>query len=407
MTVREGTPVTGGVGTVPEARGMRIASVETVLLSYAFPEGGGLVWSGGTLPGFTAGLVRLTTDDGLVGVGESYAGFFAPEVMSAIVDFYRPMLVGQDPSDIGALWQSCYTRSLYWGRTGINVSVLSAIESALWDLCGKAAGVPVHQLLGGAQHDSIRMYASGGMDQTDEELTVEQKLHVAQGYTASKIRIGHGADRDEHKVRVAREALGPGIALAADAVQGSNPAPWDAETAIEVGKRLEKYDLIWLEEPCAADDVEAHRAVRAAVNIPIAGGETSTTAQQIIDLIEQDCFGIAQPDATHIGGLLEVLRVAEVAAKREVPLAMHVWGCGIGMMANYHAGFASPTCEWLEHPAVGNPLRDALLAEPLTLVDGKILLPTAPGLGVSLTEEVEQQFAYVPGTRYRFGEGRR
>ncbi len=404
MTALDSATVIDDIGVVDGARGMRIASVDTVLLSHRFPESSPLVWSGGTLSGFTAGLVRVTTDDGLTGLGESYAAFFAPEVMSAIVDFYRPLLIGQDPSDIGGLWQLCYTRSLYWGRTGINVSVLSAIESALWDLCGKALGVPVYELLGGPRHESIRAYASAGMDESSDELAAEQTRHVADGYRACKIRIGHGPDVDENKVKLVRSTLGPDIALAADAVQGSNPRPWDAATAIEVGNRLLDYDLAWLEEPCAADDVLGYRACRTALAIPIAGGETSTTAGQLAQLIEQECFDIAQPDATHIGGILETLKVAELAAKREVPLAMHVWGCGVGMMANYHAGFAAATCEWLEHPAVGNPLRDELLAEPLTMVDGQVARPTAPGLGVRLTEEIQQRFAYVPDTRYRFGE---
>lgn len=407
MTVHDGASRADEIGAVRGARGMRIVAIDTVLLSHRFPEGAALVWSGGTLPGFTAGLVRITTDDGIVGLGESYAGFHAPEVMAAIVDFYRPLLLKRDPSDIKALWQLCYTRSLYWGRTGINVSVLSAIESALWDLCGKALNTPVHALLGGAQHESIRMYASGGMDQTDEKLTAEQRRHVASGYRATKIRIGHGPGDDEHKVALTRQAIGPAIALAADAVQGSNPQPWDAGTAIAVGRRLSKYDLAWFEEPCAADDVEGYRACRAALGIPIAGGETATTAKELITLIEEGCFDIAQPDAAHIGGLLQVLRVAGTAARRKVPLAMHVWGCGVGMLANYHSGFAAPTCEWLEHPAVNNPLRDALLAEPLSVVDGRVLPPASPGLGVRLTPEVEQEFAYVPGTQYRFGASRR
>lgn len=403
-TVHETATVIDDIGVISGVRGMRIASVDTVLLSHPFPESSGLAWSGGTLSGFTAGLVRVTTDEGLTGLGESYAAFFAPEVMLAIVDFYRPLLIGQDPSDIAGLWQLCYTRSLYWGRTGINVSVLSAIESALWDLCGKALDVPVYELLGGPRHESICAYASGGMDASSDQLIAEQTRHVADGYRACKIRIGHGPGIDEAKVELVRSTLGPDIALAADAVQGSNPRPWDAATAIEVGNRLLDYGLAWLEEPCAADDVQGYRACRTALDIPIAGGETSTTAGQLAGLIVQDCFDIAQPDATHIGGILETLKVAELAAKRKVPLAMHVWGCGVGMMVNYHAGFASETCEWLEHPAVGNPLRDALLAEPLTIVDGRVACPTVPGLGVRLTEEIEQRFTYVPGTRYHFGE---
>lgn len=390
-----------GVGRVQGLTGLRIASVETVLLSH---KGAPLRWSGGTLHGFTAGLVRITTDSGVYGLGESYAGFFAPEVMAAIVDFYRPILVGQDPSRIADLWALCYSRSLYWGRRGINVSVLSAIESALWDLCGKALGKPVHELLGGARRASLPLYASGGMDQTDDELTAEQRGYIRDGYRASKIRIGHDAATDEHKVAVASAALEGKVALAADAVQGSNPAPWDAQKAIAVGRLLEPYNLLWLEEPCAADDVEGYRLCRASLDMPIAGGETATTARHLAQLIEDDCFDIAQPDAAHLGGILEVVKIGIVARDRGVALAMHVWGCGASMMSNYHAGFATDTCAWLEHPTVANPLRDLLLVEPLRLVDGAIRPPTAPGLGIDLPPEVEEQYRYQPGVGYRFGE---
>lgn len=392
-------------GQVTQARGMRIAAVDTILLSHRFPDEKAIVWSGGKLPGFTAGLVRITTDAGVSGLGESYAGFFAPEIMSTVVDFYRPLLLGQDPSDIGSLWRLCYTRSLYWGRYGINVSVLSAIESALWDLCGKAVELPVHRLLGGARHESLPIYASGGMDNTDEEFASEQRQHLTDGYRASKIRIGHGLREDTHKVALARQVLGPDVGLAVDAVQGSNPAPWTSDQAIEVAEAIEEYNLLWLEEPCAAFDVDGYWRCREALRIPIAGGETATTAEQLIGLIENDCFDIAQPDATHIGGILQVAKVAEVARRRGIALAMHVWGCGAGMMANYHAGFVADACAWLEHPTVGNPMRDALLLEPLEITDGRVAPPSAPGLGVRLTEEIEERFAYIAGTRYRFGEG--
>lgn len=390
-----------GIGRVSGVQGLRITAVETVLLSH---QGEPLRWSGGTLRGFTAGLVRITTDAGIYGLGESYAGFFAPEVMASIVDFYRPLLIGRDPSAIAELWETCYSRSLYWGRRGINVSVLSAIESALWDLCGKAAGRPVHELLGGARSIALPIYASGGMDQSDEDLTSEQEGYARDGYRASKIRIGHDVEADRHKVEIARRALGPGLALAADAVQGSNPDPWSAETAVAVGRALEPFDLLWLEEPCAADDVEGYRLCRQSLSMPIAGGETATTSRHLISLIEDDCFDIAQPDAAHLGGILEVVKVGVAAQKRDVALAMHVWGCGVGMMANYHAGFATDTCAWLEFPTVANPLRDLLLVEPLGVVDGAIAPPAAPGLGVDLSPEVEHAYAYKPGGGYRFGE---
>jgi len=393
-------------GHVPGARGLVITEVEPILLSYQFPEDKPLAWSGGLLPGVTAGLVRIRTSDGISGLGETYAGQFAPEVVQELVRYYAPMLIGEDASDIAGLWRKCYSRTLYWGRTGIAVSVLSAIEAALWDLCGKAVGLPVHRLLSDSGPPSIDTYASGGMDADDDTLRREQEGYVAAGFRASKIRIGHSADEDEHKVEVASAALGPGIGLAADAVQGSNPNAWDAATAIEVGKRLEQYGLLWYEEPCAADDIAGYVECRRALDIPIAGGETRTTAKGFVELFAAGALDIVQPDAAHGGGILEALKVTHLAQAASVQTAMHAWSSGIGVMANVHVAFGAPVCRWIEYPTVGNPLVTDLLVEQLQVVNGALVAPTAPGLGVQLTEEVHERHQYVPRSHYQFGQRR-
>lgn len=394
------------LGLVDAARGMTITAVEPVLLSHRFPPGEELAWSGGVLPGVTAALVRIRTADGLEGLGETYAGTFAPEVVRELVRFYGPLLLGEDPSRISFLWKKCYSRSLYWGRTGINVSVLSAIESALWDLCGKAAGVPVHRLLGDPGRTEMRLYASGGMDASDDDLAAEQAAHVAGGFLASKIRIGRSAEADVHKAEVASAALGPGIRLAVDAVQGSNPQPWSSETAIVVGRGLERFDLLWYEEPCAADDIEGHLACRRALDIPIAGGETLTTAAQFVPLLEAGAVDVVQPDAAHIGGILEALKVALFAETRGIATAMHVWSSGAGFLANAQVAFAAPGCAWLEFPAIRNPLVAALQAMPVVMENGALPSPGLPGLGVVLSPETERAYAFEPDNHYHFEERR-
>jgi L-alanine-DL-glutamate epimerase-like enolase superfamily enzyme len=394
-------------GRVADAAGLRIADVETVLLSHPYGPEHEQSWSGGRLPGFTAGIVRIRTHDGPEGIGETYMGNFAPEVVVALVRYYRDFLVGRDAADIGALWELCTARTRYWGRTGVSISVLSGIEAALWDLCGKAVGKPVVELLGGVASSDVRAYASGGMYASLEELRSELAGYGQQGYTAAKIRIGVSPEADAAKTSAARSALGADAALAADAVQGSNPRPWTAQEAIACGRELEQFGLAWFEEPCAATDIDGYVACRRALDIPIAGAESTTTVAELRRFLDADALDVVQPDASHIGGVLEARRATALAEAHGAQVAMHAWGGGPCVMANLHTAFASPACRWMEVPTNPNPLVDELMVAPLQLHDGLLAPPTAPGLGVALTPEIEARYPYRPGCHYHFEERRR
>jgi D-galactarolactone cycloisomerase len=391
---------------VEGAAGLRIADVEPVLLSHRYGSSSEQSWSGGRLPGFTAGLVRVRTHDGVEGVGETYAGNFAPEVVAALVRYFRQFLVERDASDIGALWDLCTARTRYWGRTGVSIAVLSGIEAALWDVCGKAVGKPVFELLGGAAHDGVRAYASGGMHASHEALRAELGGYLEEGYTAAKIRIGVSPEADAAKTAAARSALGDGAALAADAVQGSNPRPWTSREAIACGRELEAFELAWFEEPCGASDLEGYAACRRALDIPIAGAESSTTVAELQRYLDADALDVVQPDASHIGGVLEARRATALAETHGAEVAMHAWGAGPCVMANLHVAFASPACRWMEVPTNPNPLVDELMAAALDLRDGILAPPSAPGLGVELTPEIEARYPYRPGCHYHFEERR-
>ena len=394
------------LGDLEGARGSRIRSVRPVLLSHTYDADDVQGWSGGELAGITAGLVEITTDSGVVGFGETYAGCFAPDVVRTILDFHGEWLIGEDPSRIEKILQGCRARMSYWGRSGIAIAAISAIEAALWDICGKLAGKPVVELLGGSRHESIRRYASGGMgsdlDRTREEASGVQ----AAAYSGLKIRIGVSPDTDATKTLAARVALDPGIGLAVDAVQGSNPNPWGAGQAIAAGRRLEDLGLLWYEEPCAAWDVEGYAACRQALSIPIAGGESCTTLQEVENFLAADALDILQPDASWLGGLLPTLQAAAMARSAGADVAVHAWGSGGSVMANYHAAFAMANCTWLEFPSQPNPLIEMLMVEPLRIAGGRVLPPTAPGLGLMVTPELEAAFPYRPDHRYRFEERR-
>lgn len=393
------------LGSVRGAAGMRITGVEPVLLSHVF-AGDGQAWSGGALPGVTAALAQVTTDSGLYGIGETYVGNFVPEAAAALISYFGEYLVGRDPSEISTVIKDCLDATLYWARSGLAVAALSAVESALWDVCGKALGRPVFELLGGVQGDRPRAYASGGMEASLDRLTEEMHRDREAGFHGAKIRTGVSPEADREKAGVARAALGSEIALAVDAVQGSNPRPWSAEQAIACGRELEDLGLEWYEEPCAAEDIDGYVACRRALEIPIAGAETLTTARALMPYLRAGAFDIVQPDASHIGGILEAVKAGRAAAAHGAAVAMHAWGSGPCVMANVHAGLALDACKWLERPSNGNQLIDDLLVEPIVLDQGRPRLPTAPGLGVQLTDEIRARFRYRKGAHYHFAERR-
>lgn len=390
------------LGDVEGARGLTIADVECLLLSYEYPADQVQRWSGGILPGVTLAVVRVTTSDGLVGHGETYAGNFAPLAVRELVSVFRPWLIGRDPSRIWELWSECYSKMLFWGRSGIAVSTLGAVESALWDLVGKAVGRPVVDLLGGPCRATLPRYASGGMEASPDALANEQRLAAELGFRATKIRGGHGAAEDAALVAIAREALPDELGLALDAVQGSNPEPWSTEEALAAGKAIEEFSLLWLEEPCSADNLDGYVACRKQLDTPIAGGEVCTSIHEFNRFFERGALDIVQPDAAHAGGVLALRRIGALAARHGVRMAVHSWLGGGSIMANYHAGFASETCDWLEFPTQPNPFVEELLQEKLRVEDGFVHAPTAPGLGIDVTDETVERYPFRQGMHYMF-----
>src|SRR6516162_8202152 len=240
----------------------------------------------------TAMLVEIETDSGLVGWGECYG---PARVNSAVVKEIAPWLIGEDPLRTDHLWQSVYARLRDHGQKGIVIQGLSGIDIALWDIKGKHFGVPVHQLLGGAARNEVAAYATGLYRRKSGDpmryLAEEAAGYVAEGFKAVKLKVGFGADEDARLTRAVREAIGPKVALMVDA----NHA-YDAVAAIRLGRMIEPYDIGWFEEPVPPEDIAGHLAVKAALAIPIAGGECEFTRFGFRDLLTSRAVDIVQPD---------------------------------------------------------------------------------------------------------------
>ena len=254
---------------------MKIIKVEGVLLSAVLAEPHVVRWSGGEMQIANAALAVIHTDEGLTGIGDTYAGgWFYPRAAKAMVEHFEPLLVGENPCEPAALAHKIWSASQYWGRVGAGANAVSAIENALWDIAGKAAKQPVWKLLGGLSHDHLKLYASGGLEKPREAVIEEMRGYLAAGFKAVKIRVSTDLKRAVEKARLCRDVLGPNVELMVDAVMGSHPAPWDARTAIRFARAIEELNVSWLEEPCAGNDYEGYAAVRRATPIPMASLRT-------------------------------------------------------------------------------------------------------------------------------------
>ncbi len=363
----------------------------------------------------SAAFVEIHTDVGVRGLGETYAGYFCPEVVPAIVEFFAPILIGQDVSDIPELWQRMYQCGNFWCRVGVGVSVLNGIEAALWDLKGKLENKPVYELLGGCRHERLPAYATGGpSNYPRDELARKIEFYLSLGFTGVKLGAGAhtpergfeipfepaaAADFEARKLEFVRDRFGADLRVMLDAHMGNSPGvTWSVETAIAVARALEPFGLVFLEEPLHYTDPWGYAELCRATTTPIAGGECLTAAYEWRVFIERDAFDIGQPDASFTGGLSEFMAVSRMLAERGCQVATHAWGAGGSLMQNLHCGFAAENTVILEIPPAYGPLHSEIVGNSFVLHDGHVLPPTKPGLGIELTEATKRRFPFVPGS---------
>jgi L-alanine-DL-glutamate epimerase-like enolase superfamily enzyme len=349
---------------------------------------------------FNTCLVEIDTDAGLTGLGEAKVGVGNLGNYAALVTLIQaelaPLLIGRDPRDITALWETIYngTRAHYVaahgrtfpivGRRGITISALSGIDIALWDLLGKSLGQPVWRLLGGRLRDRIPAYASGGWAPVGG-VGKQLRQYVERGHRAVKMRVGlqdKSVDDSAARVREAREQLGPDVGLMVDA-----HGTWSVREAQRFARKVADCDLGWLEEPVSPDNVTGQAEVRAATDIPIAAGETEQTRFAFRDLIEARAVDVLQPDVAIAGGITETLRICALAATHGLTVAPHLWGGAVLFASGLHLAVATPCVNTLEFSRGENPLLHELVEEPFDLRDGYVLAPDRPGLGLTLNRD--------------------
>ncbi len=338
-------------------------------------------------------LVEVETDEGITGVGE--AGFSAEyfrTVGPIVNDVLGPMIIGEDPLDLGRLWRKMFESTHMWGRRGVETYALSGVDIALWDLLGKVADLPVYRLLG-AEKTSVRAYLAPSLKPV-EEILPECVQAVEEGFTAIKLRIGGDAVAARHLVAEVRNAVGDDVELGVDA----NMA-YDRRTALAIARELEELGVVFFEEPIMTHSlsqyVADHSWLGERISMKLAGGESLMTRFEYIEICQLRVFDIVQPDATGVGGISEAKRVADLVTTWNLDCIPHIAcssGTSIGLAAGLQVILAcdAPLIEYDAYRGIG---WEGFVNQPPDLKDGWVHASDAPGLGIELAEGAKERFA--------------
>jgi len=374
----------------------KVENVRCVLLSSAYadaddPEIKECFPNG---PKRTVGMVEVTLDNGVTGLGEGYLAVFAPLVFKAIVELCIPYVVGRDGLDIERRVKDLCSVCDYWSLQGAARHVTSAFEIALQDAKAKSLGVPVYELLGGARAESIQIYGSGGCCDAKAQFLREFELLESKGIELYKIRAVKGDVR--RTVWVLEEAARRGIKVGVDMCQNLADPPQAVEDVVayvEAVHGLTEQRIAFLEEAIGPDSPDGFRELRSRVTVPICGGEIVTTPKEMIRRIEGDVYDFVQPDASVIGGIGAVMEIFAAAQTHGTGVVVHAWGGAVAIMASYHAAFAAGG-ELVEYPMLAFPLGAEMIGDQGHIERGRLLRPSAPGLGVTLTPEMEARYPF-------------
>ncbi|WP_331737735.1 L-talarate/galactarate dehydratase [Streptomyces sp. NBC_00019] len=334
-------------------------------------------------------FVEVGTEQGHEGVGFSYSKRAGGPGQFAHAKEIAPALIGEDPSDIARIWTKLVWAGASVGRSGLATQAVAAFDIALWDLKAKRAGLPLAKLLG-AHRDSVRCYnTSGGFLHTPTEQVLENAtVSLAGGIGGIKIKVGQPDGKaDLRRVTAVREHLGNDVPLMVDANQ-----QWDRPTAQRMGRALEEFGLVWIEEPLDAYDAQGHAALAASLDTPVASGEMLASVAEHQELLRHNAVDIIQPDAPRIGGITQFLRLAALAEHQHLQLAPH-----FAMEIHLHLAAAYPHEPWVEHFDWLEPLFN----ERLRISGGRMHLSSRPGLGITLSEQSRAwtQAVHEVGTR--------
>ncbi len=341
-------------------------------------------------------IVEITDESGETGWGECFG---PARLNAAVIEAFKPHLIGKDAFAIDAIWQQLHNLFLDQGQKGLAITALSGIDIALWDLKGKRLDEPVHRLLGGPIRTEVKAYATGTyrLDEGNplDYVVREVEGYVAEGFHAVKIKIGFDVSSDAKLIKACRAAVGPDINLMIDANHG-----FDSIEAIRLGNAVAEDDIRWFEEPVTPDDLGSYEEVRRSQPIPVAGGECDFTRWGFREILQRRAIDIIQPDTAAAGGLSECKKIADMAASFGIRYLPHVWGTGIGLAAALQLLAVlpdtppsyTPKAPILEFDRSEHPFRQAILQSPIEHESGVVQIPQGSGLGIEIDRAALEQF---------------
>jgi L-alanine-DL-glutamate epimerase-like enolase superfamily enzyme len=348
------------------------------------------------------GVVRVSTDAGITGYSDmetsatvAKAAVNAPrwsEPGMECFDGLASLLIGENPLEVERLWYKMYRGSIYYGRRGVAIQAISAIDIALWDIMGKFFGQPVHILLGGKWRDKVRAYASTLFRPTPEAIREATRRYLDEGFTAVKFGwgvFGRDPNLDVRLVEAAREALGPRNDLLVDTGWFVERTP---KQAVQVVRSIEPFRPFFVEELLHPEDYAGYRQVSDTVETLIACGEQEATEWGFRQLIEEGGVDIVQPDLTRCGGLTVARRIVHMADRANVLVIPHSWSSDLLTAASLHLNAFQRRAVFVEFNTSQGPLSRTMVKQPLRLADGFVAVPTGPGLGVEVDEGTLERY---------------
>ena len=345
-------------------------------------------------------LVEIVTDEGITGWGEGFCSSQPPQILKNVVDHaFREQLIGMDPFDDDVIYERLYNLTRAYGQGGVATIALSAVDVALWDIKGKALGMPVYKLLGGAYRHEVVPYASGPTRAEGEiypETAVEQALqYVSEGYTGMKFKIGFGVREDVALIHAVREAVGPEYRLMVDA-----NCAYDVAKAKRILFDTAGDDLYWFEEPISPEHRTGYAELKNLTKTYLAAGECAYSKIQYRDWLEARALDVLQPDLCVMGGFTEGKKVLALAQAYMVQVVPHMWGTGLGLAAGlqFIANIPSmplalcPDEPMIELDLSDHPFRSDLIFGAIRRENGMVKIPDGPGLGVEINRDVIRKF---------------
>ena len=370
---------------------MKITDLRTTFLTIPFvkPE----VWAWGKRPGLSAMLVEVLTDDTVVGLGESVCTHTSMDVMKGIVESAKKFILHRDPFNIEKIVRDFYSLGGWHFHKHTANHVLAGVEMALWDVIGKACGKPLCQIWGGTLRDAVPFTVYIIRDKP-ETMIMEAQRYLEMGYRTFDVKVGIDPDEDLAIVKSIRDTVGDDVSLRVDANQ-----MWSPGTAVRNIRKLEKLDLEYVEQPVIASNLDAMAMLRRRTGVPIASDESSSTLDDVHNVIKREAADVILIDARKLGGLWACKKAAAVAEAAGIPVVMHTSGeAGIATAAFSHVIASTPNFNFANQ-TLYQYLTDDIVAEKFELEQGRLRLPTGPGLGVRLDDAKVSKYSELYTSR--------